>query len=115
MSPPAGATKEDGCPSGAMTRRFGRSVRFEYDFQIAVAAPLGSFVLEDGSELRQLVDLETEAGERYRNGYLVRHRAGPTRRLPRGDGRLGRLLSRAHHPPADRDSAISELQATSPG
>ncbi len=51
-------------------------MRFEYDFQIA-GRPVGIYVLEDdGSELRQLVDFETQDGERYRNEHRVRYRRG---------------------------------------
>jgi hypothetical protein len=49
----------------------GGRVRFEYDSQIA-GRPVGVYVLEDdGSELRQLVDFETQDGDRYRNEHLV--------------------------------------------
>jgi hypothetical protein len=51
-------------------------VRFEYDFQIA-GRPVGVYVLgDDGFELRQLVDFETQDGDRYRNEHLVRYQRG---------------------------------------
>jgi mannose-6-phosphate isomerase-like protein (cupin superfamily) len=51
-------------------------VRFEYDFQIA-RRPAGVYVLEDdGSELRQLVDYETQDGVLGRNEHLVPYQQG---------------------------------------
>lgn len=51
-------------------------VRFEYDVQIA-GRTVGAYLLEDdGSELRQRVDFETEDGEISRSEHLVRRREG---------------------------------------
>jgi hypothetical protein len=49
-------------------------MRLEYDFRIG-SRVAGSFVAEDdGAQLRQWVDFETDDGHRYQNRYAVRYR-----------------------------------------
>lgn len=57
-----------------------------YDFRIG-ARTAGSFVIEDdGSELRQAVSFETEAGERYENRHDVRYAGHRALAYRVGDG-----------------------------